>query len=189
MNINRMGKRWGVFFVMILFFILAPGAGLCGEALKSGADLPGLTMPVPTSEKERGYLGVGEREQFGIKDVAAKVIVLEILGVYCPQCHKQRPHINRLFHRIDKDANLSKKVKFLGVAAGATPMETAYYMKQAKVPYPILPDETFAIHKRLGEPRTPFNMVVAKDGRILFAHLGMIKDMNAFFSTLKELSK
>ncbi len=188
MNFTRAGKRWGGFCFLFLFLIWVPGAGFCGEKLKPGGDLSGLVLPAPVSDTERGYLGVGDRDPFAVKDAAAKVIVLEILGVYCPQCHKQRPHINRLFHRVNKDPNLSKKVKFLGVAAGASAMEAAYYSKQAKVPYPVLPDEKFAIHKHLGEPRTPFNMVVSAEGRILYAHLGIIKDMNAFFSTLKELA-
>ncbi len=188
MNIVSM-KKWGVgFCVVVLLFSLIPGGAFGGQGPKAGSDLPELAMDAPASAKDAAYLGIGEKKQFKIKDVAAKLIVLEILGVYCPQCHKQRPHINRLFHRVAKDADLSKKVKFLGVAAGAAPMEAAYYSKQSKAPYPVLPDEKFVIHKRLGEPRTPYNMVVAADGRVLFAHLGAIKDMNAFFSTLKKLA-
>ncbi len=188
MDIIRMRERGVGLAVMVLLVMLAPGAAVCGEFPKQGGVLPELALPAPASEKERAYLDVEPKQPFALRDVSAKLIVLEILGVYCPQCHKQRPHINRLFHRVARDAELSKKVKFLGVAAGATPMEVAYYMKQAKVPYPVAPDETFAIHKRLGEPRTPFTMVVASDGRVLFAQLGIVKDMNAFFSTLKELA-
>ncbi|MBU1697395.1 MAG: redoxin domain-containing protein, partial [Proteobacteria bacterium] len=132
--------------------------------------------------------GIDEKGQFSIKDVDAELIVLEIMGVYCSLCHKQRPHINRLFHRVNKNADLSKKVKFLGIAAGATPMEVAYYVKQSKVPYPVLPDEKFVIHKKLDQPRTPYNMVVTKDGQILYAHLGVIEDMDIFFATLKEMA-
>jgi peroxiredoxin len=93
-----------------------------------------------------------------------------------------------LFHRINKNAGLSKKVKFLGISAGATPMEMAYYVKQSRVPYPVLPDEKFLVHKQLNQPLTPYNMVVNKEGKILYAHLGVIEDMDGFFVTLKKMA-
>ncbi|MCD4721658.1 MAG: redoxin domain-containing protein [Desulfobacula sp.] len=176
------------FLVILFFFSLQLQDGFCGTPSKPGENLPEIILDAPASKKDGLYLGIGDRTRFSIKDVDAQLIVLEILGVYCPLCHKQRPHINRLFHRINKNADLSRKVKFLGITAGGTPMEVDYYMKQSKVPYPILPDEKFLIHKKLGQPRTPYNMVVTKDGQVLYAHLGIIKDMDKFFAALKKMS-
>ncbi len=80
-------------------------------------------------------------------------------------------------------------MKFIGIAAGATPMEVAYLIKEAQIPYPVIQDETFDLHKRLGEPRTPFNIVTNRAGNVLWTHLGIIEDMNALFVTLETLAK
>lgn len=164
-------------------------SGFCGDTLpRKGSMLPALHLEAPAVQKDRDYLGLRTREQFMLADVKADLIMLEVIGVYCPLCHRQRPLINRLFHRIQKDSRLADKLKFIGIAAGATPMEVAYLVGEAHVPYPIVADEQFAAHQLLGNPRTPFNMVVTRQGRVLWAHLGVIEDMNAFLATLKKLA-
>jgi hypothetical protein len=166
------------------------GVGVCGSVAtpQKGSLMPTMTLNAPASQKECDYLGIAPQQPFQLADVNAELIMLEIIGVYCPQCHKQRPYINRLYHRIQKDAAMAKKVKFVGIAVGATPMEVAYLVKESRIPYPIVADGTFDAHKRLGEPRTPFNIVATKEGKVLWTHLGIIEDMNAFRSTLKSLA-
>lgn len=183
-----MKNRIAGFLILVFFFSLPPQNGFCGTPPKQGENLPELSLAAPAAKKDSDYLGINEKPLFSIQDIDAAVIVLEIIGVYCPVCHKQRPHINRLFHRINKNAGLSRKIKFLGISAGATPMEVAYYMKTSRVPYPVLPDEKFNVHKKLNQPLTPYTMVVTKDGHIRYAHLGLIQDMDRFFTTLKKLA-
>lgn len=154
----------------------------------TGETLPALTLSAPATPKESAYLGITAGKPFQLADVNADLILVEIIGVYCPQCHQQRPHINRLFHRVEKDALLAQKLKFVGIAVGASPMEAGYLVKETRIPYPIIADESFAIHKQLGEPRTPFNLVTNRQGTLLWVHLGVISDMNAFYATLRSLA-
>lgn len=174
--------------VIAFIFNLYPQTGFCGSPPKQGENLPEMSLSAPDSKKDKTYLGINGKSLFSIKDIDAQLIVLEIMGVYCPVCYKQRPNINRLFHRINKNADLSGKVKFLAIAAGGTPMEVAYYLKESKTPYPVLSDENFVLHKNMDEPLTPYTLVVTRDGSIVYAHLGLIADMDAFFATLKELA-
>lgn len=166
------------------------GAGLCDSAAtpRKGSRMPAIRLTAPASQSDCDYLGVAAQKPFQLADVNSDLIMVEIIGIYCPQCHKQRPHINRLFHRIQKDAMLAEKVKFMGIAVGATAMEAAYLVKDAHIPYPVITDLSFDVHKRLGEPRTPFNILTTGDGTVLWTHLGIIKDMNAFYATLKSLA-
>lgn len=191
---RRIARRWSRQLILV-FGIVAViagwrgvGAGQGAATPQKGARMPALQFNAPASSKDCTYLGVAAGKPFGLADVNADLIMVEIIGVYCPQCHMQRPDINRLYHRIQKDATLAGRVKFLGIAVGATPMEAAYLVKDARIPYPIITDGSFEIHQQLGEPRTPFNLVVAKDGNILWTHLGIIEDMNAFHDTLKSLA-
>ncbi len=166
------------------------GTGLCDSVAppKKGSMMPAIQLTAPVSQSDCDYLGVEAQKPFPLADVKSDLIMMEIIGVYCPQCHKQRPHINRLFHRIQKDAALARKVKFMGIAVGATAMEAAYLVKDTRIPYPVITDRGFDVHKRLGEPRTPFNILATRDGSVLWTHLGPIEDMNAFYATLKSLA-
>jgi hypothetical protein len=40
----------------------------------------------------------------------------------------------------------------------------------------------------LNEPLTPYTLVATREGKIIYAHLGLIEDMDKFFGTLKELA-
>jgi hypothetical protein len=165
-------------------------AGLCSATAtpRKGTSMPALRLNAPATQKDCEYLGVEAGKPFGLADVHADLLVLEIIGVYCPQCHRQRPHINRLFHRVQKDAGLAQKVKFIGIAVGASAMEAAYLVRDAHIPYPVITDESFVVHQQLGEPRTPFNLVTTTEGTVLWDHLGIITDMDAFYTTLKTLA-
>ena len=81
---------------------------------------------------------------------------------------------------------MHKKTKILAVAVGTNPIETAYFKKENKIPYPVIKDPKFEIYKLLGEPRTPFIMLVSRDKKVVFAHLGIIKDIDKFFLQIKN---
>ena len=174
--------------VLVVAAMTWVGIACATEPPSKGDSLPALTLSAPATQKDSAYLGIAAGKPFRLADVNADLILVEIIGVYCPQCHQQRPRINRLFHRVQKDAALAQKLKFVGIAVGASPMEAAYLVKETRIPYPIITDESFDIHKQLGEPRTPFNLVTDRQGSLLWVHLGIIKDMNAFYATLKSLA-
>jgi peroxiredoxin len=183
----RMLGTAGVALIMSLCLICSPdmarGAGL---PQKDGT-LPVFQLPAPATADDLKYLGV-DGPKLELKDVRCQVLLVEILGAYCPLCYQQAPLFSKLFARINK-RNLGDKVKMLGVAIGATPMEVDQLRKNGSYDFPIVPDGAFAIHKLLGEPRTPFTMLVGKDGKVLYAHLGVIEDIDAFYQVIQELVK
>jgi hypothetical protein len=75
------------------------------------------------------------------------------------------------------------------VAIGATLMEVDQLRKNGSYDFPIVADEAFAVHKLLGEPRTPFTMLVSRDGKVLYVHLGVIEDVDALYQVIQELVK
>jgi hypothetical protein len=192
MEISVMMRTRQRIWVLGIVAIIAgwSGVGNCDSAAapREGSQMPSMRLNAPASQKACDYLGIATQKPFQLADVNSAIVMVEILGVYCPQCHRQRPHINRLYHRIQKDAAMSQKIKFVGIAVGASPMEVAYLVKESQVPYPIIADGNFDVHKRLGEPRTPFNIVTTREGKVLWTHLGIIEDMNAFYATLKSLA-
>jgi hypothetical protein len=156
------------------------GAGLP----RVGERLPSFELQAPVDAKERSYLGV-KPSTFRLGDVACELLMLEVLGVYCQQCYKQAPLFNTLYSRIEK-GKLRGRVKLLGLAAGGNPAEIVYLHQQGQYHFPVVPDADFSVHKLLGEPRTPFTMLIDATGKVLHTHQGVIEDIDAFFRLINQ---
>jgi peroxiredoxin len=152
-----------------------------------GGTLPKLSLETPADEGDKKYLGLGKSGRFFLQQVDGPLLLVEIIGVYCPLCHKQAPGFNRLFQRIQRDPRLKTKVKFLAVAAGGTATEIAYLRQEFSIPFPVISDARFEAHKLLGEPRTPFTMLLDRNRKVVFAHLGVIEDLDSFFHKIAGL--
>jgi len=138
-------------------------------------------------EKDAATLGLKTNAPFTLGDIDAPYVMIEIIGVYCPICHEQAPALTKLYKRLKK-TKLNKQIKMLGIAAGGTPMEVKYVRDRNYI-YPVAHDPEFEIYNALSEPKTPFTMIVDKQGKVLYTHLGIIPDINAFFKEIQALVK
>lgn len=173
--------------VMMVGVVLILAAGAAGGAglPKKGDTLPGFEVQAPPAGKARSYLGIS-RDTFKLGEVGCRVLLLEVIGVYCPQCYRQAPLFNTLYSRIEK-GRLKDQVKMLALAAGGTPNEIQYLYEKVQYSFPVVPDPRFDVHKLLGEPRTPFILLVDSQGKVLYTHMGVIEDMDAFYKLINEL--
>jgi len=173
---------------MAALFVLLLCTGVLGaEALGKGDSLPPLQIVAPDLAQDQRYLGVPSQGVFGMEDIDGDLVILELVGVYCPYCHKQAPLFNSLFKRLQR-SGLDARVKMLAVASGATAPEVAQLRKHSSYAFPVLRDEDYSLHAALGEPQTPFTIVVNKNNEILFAKLGVVEDIDAFFETIQQLA-
>lgn len=186
MKMNRRNK--GILILLILScsaFFAEPA--FCDSPPEEGDTLPDMELTSPTGEADRQYLGV-QGATFKLKDLDAKVIVIEVIGVYCPYCYEQAPLFKNLFNRLQK-GKLKDKVKMFGIAAGGTAMEVEHLRKEGQYNYPLVQDPRYSVHKSLGEPRTPFTMVVDQEGKLLYVHPGTIKDIDPFYDRIGKLAE
>jgi len=143
--------------IVILFLFLSPTDGWSGPALEIGRQMPDLILPVPKHTAEQAYLGISDAPgTFTIQQIKADLLIIEIYSMYCPFCQSEAPRVNQLFDLIQKDPQLSRKVKLIGIGVGNSAYEVEYYKSNYKVPFPLFPDEDFTIHKQCGEVRTPY---------------------------------
>ncbi len=177
---------WAVCFLVGPCLAQPAPLGAAGLPEK-GNPLPDFSLQAPASDRDREVLGLGSGD-FKLRDVPAELLIVEIIGVYCPLCHQQAPLFNQLVGRIGKK-NLAARIKLLAVAAGGNPIEIDHLRSNGVYDYPIVPDESFAVHKLLGQPRTPFTMILDKDRRVVDTHLGVIEDIDAYFEKLQGLLK
>lgn len=47
-----------------------------------GGALPAITLPVPKDAEHRSYLGLAEKKEFTVADIAAEVVIIEIFSMY-----------------------------------------------------------------------------------------------------------
>jgi peroxiredoxin len=181
-----MRKIMHVFHSVLLFlvFLAHPGGGQCGSVPQTGDLLPEFELVTPAGKADQEYLGVSG-ETFHLRDIDARVILVEVIGVYCPYCYEQAPLFRNLYNRI-QDGKLAGKVKMVGIAAGGTPMEADYLRQEGQYDYPLVQDPKYEVHKFLGEPRTPFTMIIDKEGKVLYAHAGIIKDIDTLYGSIDK---
>ncbi len=179
-------------FCLVLGLMVAVGCAAtasAGDLPREGDVLPAFSLVSPQSPEDRAVLGLSDAAAFSLADVAAPCVIVEVIGVYCPECHKQAPLFAKLHARLAKDPNLSGRVRMLAMAAGATDKELEYIKKKGSYPFCVVNDPEYAAHKALGEPKTPFTMIVSGQGRVLYAHLGVIADMGGFYGTIERLCR
>lgn len=125
-----------------------------------GGDLHPIRLLFPKSKEERDYLKPPEGSFFRIPGIKAKIVVIEVFSFYCPQCLKLGPALKDLYQRIENDPSLRGKIKLIGIGAGNSLNEVQQFKNATEAPFPLFPDKDFAIHKALGEVRTPYFIAI-----------------------------
>ncbi|HDM09135.1 MAG: TlpA family protein disulfide reductase [Deltaproteobacteria bacterium] len=176
--------------IFVFFCLWLPSSVGQAKAPAPGKLLPRFEIPPPQRPIDAQYLGVQDKESFWITDIDAQLVIIEIFSMYCPFCQREAPRINELYEKIESDPQLKGKIKIIGVGAGNSPFEVNFFRKKFNVPFPMFPDNDFAIHKTLGEVRTPYFIVVSNlpdhCPTVIYSKLGSIKNMDEF---LKHISK
>jgi thiol-disulfide isomerase/thioredoxin len=144
-----------------------------------------IVLQAPLEAGDREYLGI-DGLSFTIQEIATDLLVFEIVGVYCPVCHRQAPLLCQLANRLHRDPSTKGRVKVVAFVSGATEMEIEYLKKEFKAPFPIIYERDFTMHKILGSPKTP-SMFILQGSEVVYTHRGMIKDMDGLFKRIQGL--
>lgn len=153
---------------------------------EAGQTMPALTLPVPADPAGHEMLGVQGRTSFTLADLPGDLVFIEVIGVYCPQCVKQSPGFKTLFNRLNK-GKTKGRVTMFALAAGGTDAEVRKLASTGQYLFPIVSDPDYAAHKVLGEPLTPYTIICRPNGEIVYAHLGVIEDIDALYQQIKDL--
>jgi peroxiredoxin len=183
--------RIKMFLIMIaVVFLVLPSLQVCTAETtpEKGSLFPAITLPVPEKEAEKAYLGLTGKGTFTLSQIKAEVVIVEIYSMYCPYCQREAPIVNELFEAIDKKPGLKDKIRIIGIGAGNTPFELDIFRNQYKIPFPLFSDESFVIHKKVGEVRTPhfFVLKMNADGsnKIIYSKTGSIQDAAKFLDLI-----
>ncbi len=172
--------------LVLSLMLVFPAVSALAEPLGTGDSMPALTLQAPQDPAAQQMLGVAGKPFFSLQDLTGDLVFLEIIGVYCPQCVKQAPGFRTLFNRLNK-GRYKGRVTMLALAAGGNDMEVGQLLKTGQYLFPVVSDSDYAAHKLLGEPLTPYTLICRPDGEIVFAHLGVIDDIDGLYQQIKAL--
>jgi thiol-disulfide isomerase/thioredoxin len=173
--------------VFTTFFSVLVASALAGQTPGEGGVLPAIRLETK-DEAHRQYLGLKGEASFLLHKIKADVVIIEIFSMYCPICQNEAPVVNRLYGLIQDNPKTKGKVKLIGIGMGNSAFEVDVFKNTYKVPFPLFPDGDFAIHKQIGEVRTPYFFVIrmAGDGshQLIYSKLGEFGDPAAFLETI-----
>ena len=168
---------------LILFADTATGA----EKVSPGTTLPAFTLSAPDDPETKQYLGLKNLKSFTLSQIPAKFLLIEFFSLYCPICHKQAPAANKIYKVIRQDPALNKDIKMIGIGTGNNQREIEAFKTNLRVPFPLFTDLDFKIHKKIGEPRTPFTILTTNKGKVLLIHSGVVEDTDEFIGKIKKI--
>lgn len=185
-------KKIVFFLIIVCCFTFANHVTFAAECPSEGDVFPEITIPVPQQASEKAYLGITDSEDFTITQIKAPLVIIEIFSMYCPFCQKEAPLINELYELIQSKPVLKDKIKIIGIGAGNTQFEVDFFKSEYSIPFPLIPDESFSVHKAVGEVRTPYFFVlqIKPDGsnKIIYSKAGSIQDPQAFLELIVKKS-
>lgn len=157
------------------------------DPLIAGQIFPDVVLTGVLSDADKAYLGLEGEGPYKLSSVKTEVVILEIYSMYCPFCQKEAPDMVRM-HGMIREKGLEDRIKIIGVAAGNSQVEVDVYREKFAIPFPLLEDYGYVIHKSCGEVGTPFFYVLKRgDGgmfRIMSTRLGQTHGAEAFLDNV-----
>jgi peroxiredoxin len=184
-----------IYFLLVIMIGLGSLTPLlaAGAPPAKGDSLPAITLPFPKSSEEKTYLGIAGEGTFKIPQIKTQVVILEIFSMYCPFCQGEAPIVNELYQLIEENPDLKGKIKIIGLGAGNSPFEVEVFKKKYNVPFPLLPDADFKLHKTFGEVRTPYFIVARlqkdKPPQVIYSELGSLNGAKPFLEKIRTLAE
>ncbi len=176
--------------VLLLMFV-SPTFAADFPPVKGGR-LPAIQLPIPKDPREKRYLGLSGDGLFRVPQIKADVVIIEIFSMYCTQCQKIAAEIEEFFHLIENDVRLKDKIKLIGIGAGNSRYEVGVFKKTFRTPFPVFPDDDFAIHEALGNVRTPYFIAIKinKNGshELIHSELDSFKGAETFLELILDAS-
>jgi peroxiredoxin len=174
---------------LVCFFGAASLAGAVEKDPVVGQSVGIAKFQAPVTEDGAKYLGLAKADAFTLKDVKAPYLLVEQFNTSCPHCMAQAPVMNTLFSKVEADAQLKDKLKFVGAGQGNEVPQLKMWQAFHKVPFPLVPDPDNSFGKALNFTPYPVTVILDKTGKIVFVHIGAFESADEVLAKIKAVVK
>ncbi len=186
-------KRTLIHVIVIAVFslIITLPVSAATQPPATGSVLPEIKLTVPANNDYKNYLGLSRGDFFKIPQIKARVVIIEIMNMYCPHCQASALKVNELYRIIESNPALKDKIKLIGIAVGNSTYEAEVFRERYNVPFPLFEDGDFTIHKVVGEVRTPYFIGIRIDDgvpKVFYSKVGGFEKADEFLELMLQLS-
>ena len=176
-------------FALVFFLGAVSLAGAAEAEPKVGQSVGIVKFKAPITEDGAKYLGLAKADAFTLADVKAPYVLVEQFNTSCPHCMAQAPVMNALFAKVQADAQLKDKLKFIGAGQGNEAPQLKMWQGFQKVPFALVPDPDNSFGKALNFTPYPVTVVLDKTGKIVFVHIGAFESADEVLAKIKAVVK
>ena len=97
--------------------------------------------------------------------------------------------LNDLYKKVQSDPKLKNKLKILAVTQGQDQNAAKMWKTVKKVPFPVLPDKDKKLSKALNFSPYPVTVILDKNGKVVWAHIGAMEDAGEGMKGVKTVVK
>ena len=97
--------------------------------------------------------------------------------------------LNALFNKVASDSSLKNKVKIVAAAQGQDQSAAQMWKRFHKVPFAVVPDADRKLSKAMNFGPYPVTMVVDKNGKVVWVHIGAFENADEAFTGIKKAVK
>jgi cytochrome c biogenesis protein CcmG, thiol:disulfide interchange protein DsbE len=143
--------------------MLRPPEASVAAAQSANMPAPSLTLPLAD--------GSGS---LGLSALKGKPVYLNFFASWCPPCNMEAPELAQL----DREY-ASRGLVMLGVDEQESPNRALGFRNRYSLPYRILLDSDGSAGSPFGASALPVQVLIDRNGRIAWTHVGMVDDADA----------
>lgn len=175
-------------FIAAILMAWPPFPAQAEALVGAGQALPAITVAAPASPAHLAYLGLKPGPKtMELTSIGRRWLLIEVFSMYCNICQGEAERVNQLYGLLQKSA-FKGKLALIGLGAGNSDFEVKVFRDKYRIAFPLFSDGGYKAHKALGEPRTPYFMLVdlkAKPPKVVWAHLGPFGQPEDLMKTLQ----
>lgn len=159
------------------------------KKMRVGETYPEILLGALPGADAGEYLGMADAEIVVLQQIPARLVIIDVLNVLCPDCHKNIPKLNRLYNIIQNDADLKSDIRVIAIAAGNDEKQIRMFADQYGIRFPVFADPKDAVYYRLGAVGPPGLIITESAGKVRYLHEGVIKDFDGLLETIRDIHR
>jgi thiol-disulfide isomerase/thioredoxin len=183
-------SRWLALGCCLSLVIMVAAVSLAADVEpKVGQSVGNFKFPAPLDDADAKYLGLAKAAAFTLKEVKSPYVLVEQFNTTCPHCLVQAPIMNQLFDKVEQDAALKGKIKFVALGQGNDGNAVKMWKAFQKIKFPVIADPQSSWGDAVNFHPYPVSLLLDKSGKVVWVHIGSFENADEVLKELKKIAK